>query len=215
MPIKGTWFQPRDRIRTISPPPPAIEISTPQEIIVTIPHPPLFPHHGFCLGVDFKPSFLLSWGTPASPPWGSCSCSLLTPAHEVWFSPLPSTCFAPCLAFCTVGKLVASFTVSSMVSGLSVKVRLRFCWACRVPNGRRKTRLDQLVQSKVKSSLMVEIRLTGQSRLLKPTRPGLVRPGPPSNGICYFYHYILLSNKAFLNKNYCFHGLYGGDSASL
>ena len=76
-------------------------------------------------------------------------------------------------------------------------------------------RLDQLVQSKVKSSLMVEIRLTRQSRLLKPTRPGLVRPGPPSNGICYFYHYILLSNKAFLNKNYCFYGLYGGDSASL
>jgi len=60
----------------------------------------------------------------------------------------------------------------------------------RVPNGRRKTRLDQLVQPKVKSSLMVEIRPTGQSGLLKLTQPGLVRPGPPSNRICYFYHYI-------------------------
>ena len=85
----------------------------------------------------------------------------------------------------------------------------------RVPNGRRKTGLDQLVQSTLKSSLMLEIRLTRQSRLLKPTRPGLVRPGPPSNGICYFYHYIFLSHEAFLKKNYCFHRLYGGDSASL
>ena len=115
--------------RTISPPPPAIEISTRWEIIVTIPHPPLFPHHGFCLGVDVKPSSLLSWGTHASPPWGSCSCSSLTPAHEVRSSPLPRTCFAPRFAFCAVGKLLASFTVGDMASGLSVKVRLRFCWA--------------------------------------------------------------------------------------
>jgi len=42
-----------------------------------------------------------------------------------------------------------------------------------------------------------------------------VRPGPPSNRICYFYHNMLRSNKAFLNKTYCFHGLCGGDSASL
>jgi len=66
--------------RTISPPPPAIEISTPREIIVTFPHPPLFPHHGYCRGVDVKPSSLLSWGTHAPPPWGSCSrssCSVL------------------------------------------------------------------------------------------------------------------------------------------
>jgi len=119
-----------NRPRTISPPPPAIEISTPREIIVTFPHPPLFPHHGYCLGVDVKPSSHLSWGTHASPPWGSRSCSLLTPAHEVRFSPLPRTCFAPRLAFCTVGKLLASFTVGDMASGLSVEVRLRFCWAC-------------------------------------------------------------------------------------
>jgi len=37
-----------------------IEISTPQEIIVTFPHPPLFSHDGYCLGVDVKPSSLLS-----------------------------------------------------------------------------------------------------------------------------------------------------------
>jgi len=54
------WLTRNHLTRTISPPPPAIEISTPQEIIVTIPHPPLFPHHGYCLGVDVKPSFVLS-----------------------------------------------------------------------------------------------------------------------------------------------------------
>jgi len=120
----------RDRTRIICPLPSAIEISTPREIIVTLPHPPPFPHHGYCLGVDFKPSSLLSWGTHASPPWGSCSRSSLTPAHEVQFSPLPRTCFAPRLAFGRVGKLLASFTVGDMASRLSVEVRLRFCWAC-------------------------------------------------------------------------------------
>jgi len=44
----------------------------------------------------------------------------------------------------------------------------------RVPNGPRKTGPDQLVRSKVKSSLIVEIRPTGQSGLSDPTRPGLV-----------------------------------------
>jgi len=85
----------------------------------------------------------------------------------------------------------------------------------RVLNGRRKNGLDQLVRSKVKSSLMVEIGPTGQSGLSKPTRPGPVRPGPPGNRICYYYHNMLRSNKDFLNKTYCFHGLYSGDSASL
>jgi len=85
----------------------------------------------------------------------------------------------------------------------------------RVPNSRRKTGLGQLVWSKVKSSLMVEIRPTGQSGLLQPTRAGPVRPGPPSNRICHFYHSMLHSNKAFPNKTYGFHGLYSGDSASL
>ena len=67
----------RDSPRTISPPPLAIEVSTLREIIVTFPHPPLFLQNGYCLGVDVKPSSLLSWGTPASPPWGSCSCFVL------------------------------------------------------------------------------------------------------------------------------------------
>jgi len=96
--------RPRDGARTFTPPPPAIEISTPPEFIITFPHPPLFPHHGHCLGVDVKPSSLLSWGTHPSPPWGSCSRSSLTPAHEVRFSPLPRTCFAPRLAFGMVGS---------------------------------------------------------------------------------------------------------------
>jgi len=39
----------------------------------------------------------------------------------------------------------------------------------KVPNGLRGTGLDQLVWSKVKSGLMVEIRPTGQSGLLDPT----------------------------------------------
>jgi len=38
------------------------------------------------------------WGLPP-PPRGSCSCSSLTPAHEVRFSPLPRTSFAPRLGF--------------------------------------------------------------------------------------------------------------------
>jgi len=69
-------------------------------------------------------SSLLVWGLSAPPPWGSRSCSSLTPAHEVLFSPLLRTCFAPRLAFCTVGKLLASLTVGSMSSGLSVEVGL-------------------------------------------------------------------------------------------
>ena len=55
---------------------------------------------------------------PASPPGGSRSCSSLTPAHEVRFSPLPRTCFAPRLALCTVGKLLAWFTVASRCRSL-------------------------------------------------------------------------------------------------
>jgi len=44
--------------RTISPPPPVIEISRPRETLVTFPHPPLFSHDSYCLGVDAKPSYL-------------------------------------------------------------------------------------------------------------------------------------------------------------
>jgi len=38
------------------------------------------------------------------------------------FGSLPRTCFARRLAFCTVGKPLASFTVGDMVSRLSVEV---------------------------------------------------------------------------------------------
>jgi len=36
---------------------------------------PLFPHDGYCLGVDVKPSSLLSCGTPAS------RLGVLVPVH--------------------------------------------------------------------------------------------------------------------------------------
>ena len=113
--------QPSDGTRTIATTPPAIEISTPREISATFPHPPLFSHDGYCLGVDVKPSPLLSWGLTASPPGGSRSRSSLTPAHEVRFSPLPRTCFAPGLAFCTVVKLLALFTVGVTVPDSGLK----------------------------------------------------------------------------------------------
>jgi len=67
------------------------------------------------------PSPLLSCGLTASPPWGSRSRPSLTPAHEVRFSPLPLTCFAPVLAFCPVGKLLASFTVGVTVPDSRLK----------------------------------------------------------------------------------------------
>jgi len=36
-----------------------IAISTPQEIMFTFPHPPVFSNNGFCLGVAVKPISLL------------------------------------------------------------------------------------------------------------------------------------------------------------
>jgi len=59
MPVKGRFLDLKYRPQTISPTPPAIEISTPREIIVTSPHPPLFSHDGYCLEIDVKPSSLL------------------------------------------------------------------------------------------------------------------------------------------------------------
>ena len=105
--------RPRDRTQTISPLPPAIEISTPGEIITTSPHPPLLSHDSYCLGVDVKPSSLPSWGPLASPPgalwppllgpfglpsWGplasppcgSCSRSSLTRSMMFCFPPYPA-----------------------------------------------------------------------------------------------------------------------------
>jgi len=98
-------------------------MSTPREIIVTSPHPPLFSHDGYCLGVDIKPSSLLLLGLSAPTHWGSHSSSSLTPPHEVRFSPLPRTCSTPRLSFCTDRKLLTSFTVGVGV-GLSVEVGL-------------------------------------------------------------------------------------------
>ena len=77
----------------------------------------------------------------------------------------------------------------------------------KVPNCWWQTGHNLLVGVKVKSTLIGEIRHTGDSGLLKPTGQRLVPPGLPSNRICYFYHKILLSNKAFLNNTYCFRGL--------
>ena len=82
------------------------------------------------------PSLLLLRGLWAPPPRGSRSCSSFTPAHEAQLSPLPRTCFAPHLAFCMVGKLLASFKVSVMASGLLVVVPFGFvgwyiCWGKR------------------------------------------------------------------------------------
>ena len=84
--------------QTIATTAPAIEISTQQEIIVTFAHLPPCSHDGYCLRVDVKPSTLKLWGLSAPASWGR-SCSSLTPTHQVRFSPLPRTCFAPRLAF--------------------------------------------------------------------------------------------------------------------
>jgi len=186
MPIKGSWFRPRDRTRTFSPPPPPIEISTPREIIVTLPHSPLFHHHGYCLGVDVKPSSLLSGGTHASRPWGSCSRSSLTPAHEVRFSPLPRTCFAPRLAFCTVGKLLAMLTVGVAVSE-SFSLRSRSALRCRTL-GQSRPRLAGLVPLMGKASVsnitvplgfVVVPKALAMARLSVVASPLAILPLPP------------------------------------
>jgi len=71
------------------------------------------------------------WGLPP-PPWGSCSCSSLPPAHEVQFSPLPRTSFAPRLGFCTVGILSSSLTVGAELSKPFAKyLSVSIMWSCR------------------------------------------------------------------------------------
>jgi len=115
--------------RTIATTSPGIEISTPREIIAPFPHPPLFSHDGYCLGVDVKPFSLLSCCLTPSPPGGARSRSSLTPAHEVRFSPLPRTCFASRFAVCTVGKLLASCTVGVTVPDSRAKCSST-CRAC-------------------------------------------------------------------------------------
>ena len=87
-------------------------------------HPPLLSHDGYCLGVDVKPSLLLSCRLTASPPWGSHSRSSLTPAHEVWFSTLPR------ILLCTSLSILRGWKASRFVrgrrhgAGLSVEVGL-------------------------------------------------------------------------------------------
>ena len=81
----------------------------------------------------------------------------------------------------------------------------------RFQNGQSKTGLDQLVRSKVKSSLMVEIRPTGWSGLTDRTCQdwsdqarqviGYARPLTELASrfaFRYFYHYRLRSNEMFL-----------------
>jgi len=121
MPIKGTWFRPRDRTRTIFPPPPEIEISTPRAIIVTLPHPPLFSHDGCCLGVDVRPSSLLFWGPLASPPWGSCSRSSLT---RSWCLVLPLTPHLLCTLLRTLRSRKASIFVHGLRYGVGLSVEV-------------------------------------------------------------------------------------------
>ena len=110
----------------------------------------------------------------ASPPWGSCSRSSLTPAHEVRFSPLPRTCFAPRLAFCAVGKLLASFTVGDMASGLVVEV------------GRGSAGLVPLMGKASVSNITVPLafavipKALAMARLLVVASPFGILPLPPS-----------------------------------
>ena len=84
--------------RTISPTPPAIEISTPRKSSWD-PPPAHSPPPWWLLprGAMLQPPLSL-WGLPP-PPRGSCSFSSLTPAHQVQFSPLPSTSFTPRVGF--------------------------------------------------------------------------------------------------------------------
>jgi len=71
------------------------------------------------------------WGLPP-PLRGSCSCSSLTPAHEVQFSHLPSTSFAPRLGFCTVGISPPSLTVGAELSKPFAKyLSVSVMWSCR------------------------------------------------------------------------------------
>ena len=66
-------------------------------------------------GSDAFPTHLSSRALPL-PPQGSCSCSSLTPAHEVQFSPLPRTSFASHLGSCIVGIPFPSLTVGTEFS---------------------------------------------------------------------------------------------------
>jgi len=71
------------------------------------------------------------WGLPP-PPRGSRSCSSLTPAHEVRFSPLPRTSSAPRLGFSMVGILSSSLTVGAELSNpFAQYLSVSIMWSCR------------------------------------------------------------------------------------
>jgi len=71
------------------------------------------------------------WGLPP-PPRGSCSCSSLTPAHEVRFSPLTLHFLCTWLRFCTVGVSLSSFTVGAELSKpFGKNLSLSAMWSCR------------------------------------------------------------------------------------
>ena len=71
------------------------------------------------------------WGLPPSPR-DSCSCSSLTPAHEVLFSPFPRTSFASRLGFArSVFCPVRSRSALSLPSPLRSTFPSRLCGPVR------------------------------------------------------------------------------------
>jgi len=71
------------------------------------------------------------WGL-SPPPRGSSSCSSLTPAHEVRFSPLNPHFLCTSLRFCKVGISLSSFRVGAELSKPFVKyLSVSATWSCR------------------------------------------------------------------------------------
>ena len=75
---------------------------------------------------------LLSLGGLPPPPEGSCSCSSLTPADEVRFSPLTPHFLCTSCRFCTVGISLSSFAVGAGLSTHFAKsLSASATWSCR------------------------------------------------------------------------------------
>jgi len=71
------------------------------------------------------------WGLH-SPPRGSCSCSSLTPAHEVRFSPITPHFLCTSLMFFRVGISLSLFTVGAELSKPFAKyLSASTTWSCR------------------------------------------------------------------------------------